>query len=81
VKRNVTLALDEEVARWVRVEAARRDMSVSAFLADLLDRHMGQVGSYERSMKEYLSRRAVPLKESGTAYPVREDLHDRSGLR
>ena len=34
--RNVTITLDEEVARWARVEAARQDTSVSQMIAGLL---------------------------------------------
>ena len=34
--RNVTVTLEEEVARWARVEAARQDVSVSRLLGSLL---------------------------------------------
>jgi hypothetical protein len=81
VKRNVTVSLDEETARWARVEAARRDTSVSRLLGDLLRERMHRVGEYEASMKEFLARRPVPLKGRRSRYPQREDLHDRAGLR
>ena len=38
--KNVTITLDEETARWARVEAAHRDMSVSRLIAELLQEHM-----------------------------------------
>lgn len=39
--RNVTVTLEEEVARWARIEAARRDTSVSRLLGELLKERMG----------------------------------------
>jgi hypothetical protein len=81
VKRNVTVALEEEVARWVRVEAARRDVSVSQLLADMLRTSMKRTEGYEDAMREFLGRRPSALKSAGTGYPDREDLHDRAGLR
>ena len=37
--RNVTVTLEEDVARWARMEAARRDTSVSRLLGSLLKEH------------------------------------------
>jgi hypothetical protein len=81
VKRNVTVALEEEVARWARVEAARRDTSVSQLLADLLTRSMERTEGYGDAMREFLGRRPSALKPAGTGYPDRQDLHERAGLR
>lgn len=81
MKRNVTIALDEEVARWARVEAARRDVSVSQLLADLLAGYMDRTEGYDDAMREFLARRPSGLKPAGAGYPNREDLHDRAGLR
>ena len=38
--RNVTVTLEEDVAQWARIEAARRDTSVSRLLGELLKEHM-----------------------------------------
>ena len=78
--KNVTVTLDEETARWARIEAAKRDVSVSSLLRDLLREHMGGQISYEGAMERYLSRPTHPLKNNGR-YPRREELHDRAGLR
>lgn len=40
--RNVTVTLEEDVARWARIEAARRDTSVSRLLGELLKERMGK---------------------------------------
>lgn len=38
--RNVTVTLEEDVAQWARIEAARRDTSVSRLLGELLKDRM-----------------------------------------
>ena len=38
--RNVTVTLEEDVALWARIEAARRDTSVSRLLGELLKERM-----------------------------------------
>jgi plasmid stability protein len=76
--KNVTVTLDEETARWARIEAARRDVSVSSFLRELLKERMATEEGYEDAMRRYLSRPQVPL---GTPRPTREEVHDRAGLR
>ncbi|MFQ5889626.1 MAG: hypothetical protein ACE5JR_06195 [Gemmatimonadota bacterium] len=79
-KRNVTITLDEETARWARVEAARRDTSVSQLVGELLREHMRREQSYESAMREYLGRRPRLLKRKGR-YPTREEVHERDPLR
>jgi hypothetical protein len=38
--RNVTVTLEEDVAQWARIEAARQDTSVSRLLGALLKKRM-----------------------------------------
>ena len=78
--RNVTITLDEETARWARVEAAHRDMSVSRLIGQLLREQMHAQATYEEAMRRYLARVPTVLKGTGR-YPAREELHDRAGLR
>jgi len=78
--RNVTITLEEEVARWARVLAAEQDKSLSKLLADLLRERMREERSYRSAMRDYVSRPAVVLKRKGK-YPRREELYDREGLR
>ena len=78
--KNVTITLDEEVARWARVRAAERDMSVSRLVGEMLREHMRQERGYEAAMAQYLA--CVPQVLSDAAgYPRRDELHDRVGLR
>ena len=80
-RRNVTITRDEETARWARLEAARRDTSVSRFVGDVLRQHMRAEEGYEAAMTEYLARAAKPLRRRRSAYPKRDELHDRARLR
>jgi hypothetical protein len=77
--RNVTLTLEESVARWARVEAARQDISVSKFLAKILMERMKENDAYEAAQKSALARK--PFLKSDGRYPTREEVHDRANLR
>jgi len=72
--------MDEATAAWVRLEAARRDTSVSRLVGELLRERMVDEREYEDSMERYLSGRPRPMKGAG-AYPSREEIHDRVDLR
>ena len=47
VMRNVTITLDEKVARWARIRAAERDTSLSRLVGELLREKMIQEESYQ----------------------------------
>ena len=79
--RNVTVTLDEEVARWARIRAAELDVSVSRMLGDLLREQMTRQVAYQTAMRQYLLREPRPLSSPDTPYPSRDALHDRAGLR
>ncbi len=78
--RNLTLTLDEETARWARLEAARQEVSVSRLVRELLRSHMRSEDAYGEAMRSYSSRLARPL-QAQRGYPARHELHDRAGLR
>jgi len=77
--RNVTLTLEESVARWARIEAARQDISVSRLLAGLLKERMREKDGYEAAMRRALSRK--PFLKTDGHYATREEAHDRDHLR
>ncbi len=77
--RNVTLTLEEEVAQWARIEAARRDTSVSRLLGELLKERMAAQDGYETAMRRALARK--PFLHSDGRYLTREEVHDRARLR
>jgi hypothetical protein len=80
-RRNVTITLDEETARWARVEAARADVSVSRFVGSLLRERMEQSSAYEKARRRFLARAPYLEPVEGRRLPTRDDLHDRAGIR
>jgi hypothetical protein len=77
--RNVTVTLEEEVARWARIEAARRDTSMSRLLGEILKERMSAQDGYEKAMRRALGRK--PFLDSDGRYLTREEAHDRAGHR
>jgi hypothetical protein len=75
----VTVTLEEEVARWARIEAARQDTSVSQLLGALLKERMSGQNGYGRAMRRALTRK--PFFRSNGRYLTREETHDRARLR
>ena len=79
--RNVTITLEEEVARWARIRAEEHDTSVSRLVGRMLKEKMLEEARYEEAMHEYFTRTPRKLKTEETKYPGREELHDRDRLR
>jgi hypothetical protein len=79
--RNVTISLDERVARWARIRAAEEEKSLSRWVSEMLERRKSEEEAYETAMRTYLSIEPRPLREAGAPLPRREDLHERGSLR
>ncbi|CAM5784580.1 hypothetical protein [Rhizobacter sp. Root404] len=77
--KNVTVTMEDSVADWARIEAARRNTSVSRLVGEMLAEKMRHDDAYERAMNEWLSRDRT-WKSDGRPYPLRDEIHDR-GLR
>ena len=75
--KNVTITLDEDVARWARIRAAELDTSVSRLVGELLREKMMSSKSYEIAMERYLSQMPAKLMRPGSRYPHRAELHER----
>lgn len=78
--RNVTITLEEEVARWARIKAAGENKSVSRLVGEMLKESMQTEHTYEDAMTDYFSRSAQSVSRGGK-YPAREKLYDRKVLR
>jgi hypothetical protein len=52
--KNVTVTMEDEVADWARMEAARRNTSVSRLVGELLAEKMRHDDAYAKAMKEAL---------------------------
>jgi hypothetical protein len=77
--RNITITLEESLARWARIEAARSDTSVSRFLAGILKERIMQKNNYEVAKRRALARK--PFLKTDGRYLSREQAHDRERLR
>lgn len=81
-RRNVTITLDEEVARWARIKAAEADTSVARLVGDMLKERMQQDADYAAAMRQHFELvRPRERSWSGGRRPTREDLHNRRKLR
>lgn len=78
-RKNVTVSLETDVARWARLEAARKDTSVSRLLGELLKQRMLEQDEYENAMREALARK--PFIKGSRRYLTREEVHERSRFR
>lgn len=72
--KNVTISMDEDLLRWTRIEAAKADTSVSAYIAGRLEESRVARQTYERAMESFLARDPHPLGTQGRL-PRREELY------
>jgi len=77
--RNITVTLEERVARWARLEAAKRETSVSRLLGEILKQRMEQIDEYGRAMRRALARK--PLSKPSGPLLSRREAHERDRLR
>ncbi|MGW8301971.1 MAG: DUF6364 family protein [Desulfobacterales bacterium] len=75
--KNVTITLDEEVARWARILAAENNTSVSRLVGQMLRDKMFEEKSYQIAMDQYLSQPPTVLKDPLAKYPTRGELYGR----
>lgn len=75
--RNITITVEEEVALWAKVHAAKNDTSVSRMLGEVLKEKMETDREYDRAMGQFFGRRPVVLKSKGSRYASREAIHER----
>lgn len=74
--KNVTITVEEPVLEWARIEAARRNSSVSRLVGEMLAEKMRHNDAYERAYQEWKADR-VRFQSDGKPYPKREELYDR----
>lgn len=74
--KNVTITLPEDTARWLRIKAAEDDLSVSRWIAELLERMRRQQDDYEVAMQRYLAMKPREIEWPEGRRPTREELHD-----
>ncbi len=73
--KNVTVTMEDGVADWARMEAARRNTSVSRLVGEMLAEKMRHDDSYERAMREALKFKSIGMSDG--RYPTRDEIYDR----
>jgi hypothetical protein len=77
-RRNVTITLEEDVARWARVKAAETDTSVSQLVGDMLKAKMEDDDAYADAMRDHFAMiKPVKFEKPGGRFPTRDELYDR----
>ena len=76
--KNVTITLDEEVARWARIEAAKWEPSSSRFVGEMLREHMRSADAYEAARRQFFAVEPRPLRKTDSRLPSREDMTERA---
>jgi hypothetical protein len=74
--KNVTVTMEDSVADWARMEAARRNTSVSRLIGEMLAEKMRRDDAYERAMREALEFKSIGTSDGRTL--TRAEIYDRS---
>jgi hypothetical protein len=77
MKTNVTLKLDADLLREVRVVAAEEGRSISGLLSDQLEALVRERKAFERARKRALARLREGLDLQWTPPKSRDELHER----
>lgn len=81
---NLTITTDEATLQWARIEAAKRNTSVSKLVGEILARASKQEDIYDLAMQDFFSRgpylEPAP-RDDGQHWPGREELHDRKATK
>lgn len=75
--RNMTITLSEPAAEWARIEAARRDTSVSKLVGEMIEQKMRKDDEYERARRVYFSVKPRVMSARGDRYPPRDEIYVR----
>jgi len=70
--KNVTVTMEDAVAEWARLEAARRNTSVSRLIGEMLAEKMRRTDRYERAMREALKFHPI---EFGGPFLTRDEIY------
>lgn len=68
--KNVTITMDDAVLEWARIEAARRNSSVSRLVGEMLAEKMQLADAYERAARDWHAKDRL-WRSDGADYPLR----------
>ncbi len=79
-KKNLTLALDEDLIVRARIVAAQRRTSLTSLVRKSIEELVSGDQSQMHARARLKSRMRSPVMKLGAARWTREELHERSGL-
>jgi hypothetical protein len=77
MKTNITLKLDTDVLREIRILAAEEGLSISGLLATTLEKIVRQRKGYDRSRRRAVARLREGFDLGWTPPRSRDELHER----
>lgn len=78
--KNVTISMDEEMAAWARVQAARAGQSLSCWIGAQLAKLKGGASDFETDLIAVLATPRSPMSDGGRTYS-REEMYDRPFMK
>ena len=75
-KSNITLKIDTQLLRKIKILAAKQETSISALLIALLEEKVGKDSEYEQAKERALARMKEGLDLGGRPFS-REEIYDR----
>lgn len=79
--KNITVTLDPQMADWLRLNAAKKGISVSRFLGDLVHERMHEARDYNEAMRRFFEHKPLHFGWADGQKPARDELHDRALAR
>ncbi len=77
MKQNITLSLDRDVLKKVKVLAAKKDVSVTRLLAEELTKIVREDDQYESSKRRAMARLKKGFHLESLTFTRRDELHER----
>jgi hypothetical protein len=74
--KNLTITLEEDTLAWARIEAAKRNSSVSRMVGEMLAAKMRDEDEYARAHQGWLNKQR-DWRSDGSVYPSREQTYAR----
>ena len=75
-KTNLTISVEKELLRTMKIIAAKRDTSVTGLLTEMMESRAKQDGDYERAKKRAIARMKKGMNLGFKPVP-RDELHER----
>ncbi len=77
--KNVTITVEDGALEWARIQAAKRNSSVSRLVGELLAEKMRQEDAYEQAMREALKFESWGASDG--PFLNRDEMYDRARFR